>query len=66
MIHVFLEPEREWVTVHKGKSARAVLNRLGLDEGQALIIDEEDNLLTPDRLISIGACLRVRKVRSRG
>jgi len=43
-----------------------VLNRLQLEADQVLVIDEKDCLLTPDRLLSPGAKIRIRKVGSRG
>jgi len=66
MIHVFLEPEMEWVTAKKCKSVHGVLNRLQLEADQVLVIDEQEGLLTPDRLLSPGAKIKIRKVGSRG
>jgi len=66
MIHVFLEPETEWVTAQKCKSVHGVLNRLQLKADQVLVIDEKDCLLTPDRLLSPGTKIKIRKVGSRG
>lgn len=66
MIHVYLEPEMQWMTAKKCKSVHGVLNRLQLEADQVLVIDEKDCLLTPDRLLSPGAKIRIRKVGSRG
>ncbi|MFP4167583.1 MAG: hypothetical protein ACLFSY_01865 [Desulfonatronovibrionaceae bacterium] len=66
MIHVFIEPDRKRVTARGCKSVHGVLNRLNLEADQVLVIDENNSLLTPDRLVRPGSRITVRKVGSRG
>jgi len=49
------------------KSIAAMLNRLGLQWDEVLVIDgERDRLCTPDQAVRVDACYHVRDVHSRG
>lgn len=64
-VTVLLQPEEKLLELPKPKTARAVLNALGLKECTALVIREQE-LLTPDRAVAPGDHLIVRKVTSSG
>ena len=64
-VYVLLQPEEKEIEVPKAKTARAVLNALGLGECTA-IIARDGQLLTPDRAVAPGDRLLVRKVTSSG
>ena len=62
---VLLQPEEKIVEIPKAKTARGILNALGLRECAALVI-RDGGLLTPDRAVAPGERLIVRKVASSG
>ena len=64
-MRVLLQPEEKMVELPKAKTARAVLNALGLRECTALVA-RDGELLTPDRAVAPGDSLIVRKVTSSG
>ena len=64
-VQVLLQPEEKMMEIPKAKTARAVLNALGLRECTALVI-RGGELLTPDRAVAPGESLIVRKVTSSG
>jgi len=69
MVTVIMEPSGKERVVEYCKSVRAVLNRLGLRQNEALTILEDADglrLVTWDVLLEEGARLRVRPVTSRG
>lgn len=64
-IMLTLEPEGETLSFPRPKTARQLLQALGLEEETALVA-REGKLLTPDRQIWPGDKILVRKVGSRG
>ena len=64
-VRILMQPEEKMMEIPKAKTARAVLNALGLRECTALVI-RDGELLTPDRAVAPGESLIVRKVTSRG
>jgi len=64
-VRVLLQPEEKTLEIPRAKTARAVLNALGLRECSALVI-RGGELLTPDRSVAPGESLIVRKVASSG
>ena len=64
-VRVLLQPEEKTLEIPKARTARAVLNALGLRECTALVI-RDGELLTPDRAVAPGESLIVRQVASRG
>ncbi|MDR0339007.1 MAG: hypothetical protein LBH65_01885 [Desulfovibrio sp.] len=65
VITVLLQPENKEFAMPRAKTARQLLERLGLRPGTALVIREE-TLLTPDRRIYADERITVRVVTSRG
>ncbi|MEF2231582.1 MAG: hypothetical protein V3571_11685 [Pseudodesulfovibrio sp.] len=65
MITVHLEPEGKVVTLYRTRSVVALLNKLGLRHTMALVA-REGELLTPDRSLTSGDVVLVRKVTSAG
>lgn len=65
MITVHLEPDGEIVELHKTRSVIAVLNKLNLRSTMAIVV-RDGELLTPDRKLTQGDTLMVRKVTSAG
>ena len=65
MYTIRIEPENETIEFERLNTVLQLLNRLGLRRTDALII-RGDELLTPDRRLSNGDRIIVRKVRSTG
>ena len=64
-VSVFLQPEDKELTLPRPKTARQLLQTLGLRSCSALVA-REGELLTPDRAVYPGDRLLVRKVTSSG
>ena len=64
-INVFLQPEEKELVLPRPKNVQQLLKALGLGSCAALVA-REGELLTPDRAISPGDRLLVRKVTSSG
>ena len=64
-VRVLLQPEEKILTIPRSKTARQLLNALGLREETALVA-RDGELLTPDRAVYNGDSLLVRKVTSSG
>lgn len=65
MITVFIEPDNETRTFPRLSTALQLLQRLNLRVNDALVIRGAE-LLTPDRALTDGDELRIRKVTSTG
>ena len=65
MITVHLEPDGEELTLYDIRSVTGLLNKLGLRHTMALVA-REGELLTPDRPLTNGDVILVRKVTSAG
>jgi len=64
---VFLRPEEREVELEDVKDVRGLLRKLGLREGDVLVIDaKSSSLLTPDEGLSDGQEVEVRRVISGG
>jgi len=62
---LILEPENKELEITKVKTVRGLLNKLGLNSTQALVI-RDGQLLTPDEKLFPKDVVKVRKVASRG
>ncbi len=65
MIQVHLQPEEKVFQLERPKTARQLLEKLGLREETALVV-RQNQLLTPDVRIYGGDEILVRKVTSSG
>jgi len=65
MITVNLEPDGKVIELMNTRSVHAVLNKLQLRSTMAIVV-RDGELLTPDRMLSHGDTLMVRKVTSAG
>ncbi len=64
-VTVLVQPEEKTLEIKRPKTARQLLQALGLREETALVV-REGQLLTPDVRIYTGDSLLVRKVTSSG
>ena len=65
MITVTLEPDGATMELQGTRSVQAVLNRLKLRPTMVIVV-RDGELLTPDRMLTRGDALLVRKVTSAG
>ena len=65
-VHVLLSPDRDELEV-EAKDVGGLLNKLGLREGEVLVIDlSSSSLLTHDERLSEGQRIELRRVVSGG